>query len=138
MSIFLLYLLHNMSEINSLLLYDIPNIDVFYNILNTNHGLVILKFTASWCYPCKVIENDVKELFKKMPSNVQTIVIDIDRSLEFYTFLKKKRVLNGVPTMLCYNKGNTSFIPDDYVVGASKEKIESFGERCIQNALKIS
>ena len=115
-----------------------PDLGYFKEIMETNPGLVIIKLGATWCGPCKVIELDVKEMFSVMPSNVQCLSIDIDDNIELYSFLKKKRVVNGVPAILCYKRGNTSNAPDDYVIGASKEKLHAFKERCIESAIQIS
>jgi len=108
---------------------EIPTLDSFNQLLRNNPGVIIIKFGATWCGPCKMIENDVKNMFSIMPDNVQCVAIDIDQSLEFYSFMKKNRVLNGVPVIISYNKNNLSLVPDDYVVGASKEKIEAFSTR---------
>jgi thioredoxin 1 len=116
---------------------DIPTQKTFEDLLTNNPGLVIIKCGAVWCSPCRKIEPEVKKMVEYMPNNVQMVIIDIDQSLDFYSFLKKKRVLNGVPVILCYKRGNTSFIPDDYVVGASIEKVNQFAERCYKTALSM-
>lgn len=127
-----------MTELKPSIITLVPDLTFFKEIMETNPGLVIIKLGAAWCGPCKVIELDVKEMFSVMPSNVQCLSIDIDDNIELYSFLKKKRVVNGVPAILCYKRGNTSNIPDDYVIGASKEKFHAFKERCIESAIQIS
>lgn len=37
----------------------IENRTVFLNLLKDNPGIIILKFGASWCKPCKLIETPV-------------------------------------------------------------------------------
>jgi len=127
-----------MSESNLSLINNIESVNDFNNLLSNNKGLIIIKLTAKWCNPCKIIEPNVKTLFENMPNNVQCITIDIDNSIDVYSFLKKKRVINGVPAILCYLKGNISFIPDDVVIGASIDKISDLNDRCIKNAVLIS
>jgi len=117
---------------------DIPTKQSFLELLTNNPGLVIIKFSAQWCSPCRKIEPEVQKMIQFMPDNVQMVIIDIDRSLDFYSFLKKNRVLNGVPVILCYKKGNVSCIPDDFVVGANVEKVNAFAERCYKEASSIS
>jgi hypothetical protein len=73
-------------------------------------------------------------MFSNMPSNVQCLSIDIDDNVEFYSFLKKKRIVNGVPVLLCYKKGNLSNLPDDYNIGGNKDKLKEFAYRCIKSA----
>ena len=117
---------------------SVPDLITFQEIMENNPGLVIIKLGATWCGPCQVIAPDVKAMFAAMPSNVQCLSIDIDENINLYSFLKKKRVVNGVPAILCYKRGNISNVPDDYVIGASKEKLKAFSERCIQLAIQVA
>ena len=102
----------------------------FFEILKQNPGVVIIKFGASWCGPCKTIDEGVKLYFEKLPNTIQTAIVDIDICVDVYSFLKSKRMVNGVPVILCYAKGNETYIPDDFVVGADKPKINEFFLRC--------
>ena len=104
----------------------------FAEILQQNPGRIIIKFGATWCGPCKVIEQDVTNAFAEMPSYVQCAVIDIDECPDVYAFLKSKKMVNGVPVLLCYKLGNASYVPDDIVVGADKAKLAQFFVRCLQ------
>jgi len=127
-----------MSSLQLPIITSVPELTDFQEIMENNPGLVIIKLGAKWCGPCQVIAPDVKEMFAAMPSNVQCLSIDIDENINLYSFLKKKRVVNGVPAILCYKRGNTSNVPDDYVIGASKDKLQAFSERCIQLAIKVA
>lgn len=122
----------------SSILTDLPNNVVFQQVLETNPGIVIIKFGAEWCGPCKQIEGHVKILMSKMQPNVQCYIIDIDESLEVYSFLKKKRMVNGIPVILAYYEGNNSYIPDDVVIGADVIKINEFFERSYKKAMELS
>ena len=117
---------------------SVPDLDTFKTIMEKNPGLLIIKLGAVWCGPCQIIKQEVEEMFEMMPSNVQCLSIDIDENIDLYSFLKKKRVVNGVPAILCYKRGNLSNIPDDYVIGANKEKLKAFSDRCIGNAVSIA
>jgi len=103
----------------------------FAEILQNNPGRIIIKFGAKWCGPCKVIEPDVMKAFSEMPSYIQCLVIDIDECPDIYAFLKSKKMVNGVPVLLCYKLGNASYIPDDIIVGADKMKLAQFFNRCL-------
>jgi len=127
-----------MSSLQLPIITSVPELTDFQEIMENNPGLVIIKLGATWCGPCKVIAPDVQAMFDAMPSNVQCLSIDIDENINLYSFLKKKRVVNGVPAILCYKRGNTSNVPDDYMIGASKDKLQAFSERCIQLAIKIA
>ena len=39
-------------------------------------------------------------------------------------------MVNGIPVMLCYKKGNKSFVPDDAVTGANPAELNEFFKRC--------
>ena len=111
---------------------EIPSLDQFAEQLKTNPGLLILKFGAVWCGPCKRIEPLVHDWLEKLPDNVQFCMIDIDECFDLYVFLQKKRMINGVPGILCYYKNNLNYIPNDSVVGADANQINAFFERCIK------
>jgi hypothetical protein len=39
-------------------------------------------------------------------------------------------MVNGIPVILCYKKGNTTFIPDDSITGSHPEDLHKFFLRC--------
>jgi thiol-disulfide isomerase/thioredoxin len=102
--------------------------------LQTNPGVFIVKLGAEWCGPCKRIEGLVHSCMDKAPLNVQCEVIDVDESFEIYSFLKKNRVINGIPAILAYYQGNVKHIPDDSVVGADANQVIAFFQRCYKHA----
>jgi thiol-disulfide isomerase/thioredoxin len=111
---------------------DIKTMGAFSELLNHNPGIIILKFGADWCGPCKMIEPCVNQWFAKMPAHqVLCGLIDVDDNFEVYGFLKNKRVLRGIPAMLCYYKGNTHYIPNDMTTGADRRATDDFFERCL-------
>jgi thioredoxin 1 len=98
----------------------------FVVLLEQNPGLVIAKFGAEWCGPCKRIEEIVQKCMGQMPTTIQCLVLDVDESFELYAFLKSKKIVTSIPTIVCYEKGNTSYIPNDVVVGADHNQINIF------------
>ena len=116
----------------------IGSVAEFSALLQKNPGVIILKFGAAWCGPCKKIEPLVEDWFRYMPANVVCGKIDIDDSLELYSFLKNKRRINGVPAILCYERGNFNYIPNDMTAGADPEKTNDFFKRCLDRAVAIS
>lgn len=110
---------------------EIPTVDVLKNILLINPGLVIVKFGASWCGPCKTIRPLVDAFFVRCPKNVLCFDIDIDQCPQVYQYFKAKRMTNGIPAILCWHKGNTSPIPpDDMITGANLPELDAFFKRC--------
>lgn len=103
----------------------------------------IIKFGATWCGPCQKIKQLCENYFYNINLNYKNITcfdIDVDESIELYLFLKKKRRLSGLPTILAYYGGNTEsdywYIENDSVVGADENLVSQFFERCIQYSTK--
>ena len=109
---------------------EISNRDAFFHLLQNNPGLIILKLGAQWCGPCQQIKDVVHGFFASSPPNVVCGDIDVDESFDFYAFLKSKKMVNGIPVMLCYKKGNNTFVPDDSITGANPAELNAFFKRC--------
>jgi thiol-disulfide isomerase/thioredoxin len=112
---------------------EIANRDAFFLLLQNNPGLIVLKLGASWCGPCKLIEKPVHAFFATSPPEVICGDIDVDKSFDFYSFLKSKKMVNGIPVLLCYKKGNNTYIPDDMITGADANQLHQFFIRCGNN-----
>jgi len=97
-------------------------------------GLIVIKFTADWCGPCKRIKDLCIEFEKNKPSSIQYYEINIDESLELYMKLKKMKMVNGIPALLAYKGGIKEhwFIPDDIHLGSDKKGLENFFNNCIK------
>ena len=117
---------------------SVANIGEFQKILSANPGVVLLKMGAEWCGPCKRIHTEVSVGISQMPKSVQVVVVDIDESLELYSYLKNRKRVNGIPALLAWKKGNVSDIPDDVVLGADKTQVIGFFSRCAQAASEFS
>ena len=104
----------------------------FEKLLKNNQGLLIIKFGAEWCGPCKKIDPIVYEWMSKLSlkQNVTCAIIDIDENFDIYVYLKGKKVINGVPVILCYVKGNLTWIPDKVIVGADNSQVNIFFNEC--------
>ena len=100
--------------------------NVFQTLLETNPGLLIIKLSAEWCIPCQSIKNNVENWFSIMPNHVQTVLLDIDESFTVYATLKNKKMLQGVPAILMYRKGNNTIIPDQIINSSNKNEIDVF------------
>ena len=72
----------------------------------------ILKLTADWCRPCKSIKvlaaEQVADIVMKLERPVECYEVNVDDSLDFYAFMKQKRMVNGIPVFLFYKAGNTA------------------------------
>lgn len=103
-----------------------------YDALVKNTGLLIIKFGATWCAPCRKIEHDVHHYMEIMPANATCVVVDIDESTDLYAFLKSKKIVNGIPVILAYETGNLNFVPDVIHVGSDKLQVNQFFEKCFR------
>ncbi|MCX8095817.1 MAG: thioredoxin domain-containing protein [Caldisericia bacterium] len=66
-------------------------------ILNKN-GLKIVKFTADWCYPCKIIEPHLVKLEKIYNGEIEFYEIDVE---ENNNIASKYDIVN-IPTLLVF------------------------------------
>jgi len=97
---------------------------------NNNPGLIVVKLGATWCGPCKKIKQVVDAFFYSSPDTVLCCDIDVDESFDLYAYLKSKKMVNGIPVILCYKRGNESFIPTDSVTGTDPSQLDAFFKRC--------
>lgn len=98
----------------------------------SNEQAIFLKFSAEWCGPCKLIKKEYDELISICSSNIICIDIDIDESIELFTFFKKEKLLKGVPAMYIFHgnkdKSNDTkwYLPDYSLLGADKSEFNIF------------
>ena len=102
----------------------------FQRLLENNPGLIILKMGATWCGPCKKIKPVLDGFFASSPDNVVCCDIDVDECADLYSYFKSKKMVNGIPVILAYKKGNVSYIPDDSVTGSDPTQLDKFFRRC--------
>lgn len=112
----------------------IENAQFLSDMLQENPGLILIKLGATWCGPCKKIEPLVNKWLQVMPQqHVQIALIDIDENINLFSFLKKKRVVNGVPTILAYYPENDHYFPDDMTSGSDEKTTNDFFLRCVEH-----
>ena len=100
--------------------------DLLDNILPHNPGYVIVKFGAEWCKPCKKIKETVDTSFSKMGPNVQCFDIDIDECFDVYAFMKSRKMVVGIPSILVWNRGNKEFVPSAFISSSDNVEVEKF------------
>jgi hypothetical protein len=122
---------------NKKVISEIANRDAFFHLLGHNPGLIILKLGASWCGPCHKIQHIVNAFFASSPDTVVCADIDVDESFDLYALLKSKKMVNGIPVILCYKKGNGTYIPDDTVTGADPTALDAFFKRCSNHLIEV-
>lgn len=99
----------------------------YTNIIANKKLPLFVKFTASWCGPCKKIKPTVDAFLKgEHCKKFQYLEIDIDNSIDVYAFLKSKKMVNGVPTLMFYDMTNKAFAPTMSVSTGSIDIVEKF------------
>lgn len=106
----------------------------FQNMVQENQGLLILKFGATWCEPCKRIEPIVEKRFTELSlynhHQVTCAMIDIDDNFDLYAFLKTRKVVKSIPAIVCYLPDNETVYPDDIVNTSDEKEVNAFFDRC--------
>ena len=104
---------------------------------NTKYEFIVIKFKADWCKPCKKIapfvESCVKEKeteFKNNKNKFLYITLDVDECFDLYAYLKKTKMINGIPALFLYSKqilnkvdGDKMYIPHYNVSGSKEDEI---------------
>ena len=117
--------------------------DTFTTLMtHANTTIIIIKFSAEWCKPCRIVAPIFEQYMLKHSKrdDVMIGVIDIDES-DLYKELKRKRMINGIPCIMAFYKKNDNnyLIPDDSITGANIQDVSIFLNRCdtyIQNNVK--
>jgi len=110
---------------NKTVYHTIEDRNHFLEILKENKGHIIFKFGAEWCNPCNEIKDLVYELYSDMHENVICFDVNVDESFDIYGYLRSKRIVSGIPTILVYKKENDMIGPDNNISGSNKSEIRN-------------
>jgi len=102
--------------------------------------ILIIKFGAEWCGPCKKIAPNYIDFIKTAPANIIFADIDIDESMDLYMALKKNKMVSGIPVFFAYYGGvkrDKWFIPEDSIIGGDVKLVTEFFTRCSKKALEL-
>lgn len=105
---------------------EITDITNLQKRLNENQNIILLKFSADWCGPCKKIAPIVDHWKNALPETVDFYEIDIDESINLYSFFKNKKMLAGIPSLMCWRSGNVTTIPDYNVNNSDPDQVNGF------------
>jgi len=103
--------------------------------------VLLLKFGADWCGPCKQIAPAYQEFIRECPANIVCGDINADDNMDLYMALKKQKMVAGIPVFLAFFGGvkrDLWFIPDDSVVGADPTAVAQFFNRCLKKAGELA
>jgi len=113
---------------------EINGINELQTLINENPGVLVIKMGATWCGPCNKIKKIANEqmtgLVNTWGNSVNIIEIDIDDSFEVYASLKTKRIVNGIPAILCWFKGNTELRPSEFINDSNPDGVSLLFDKC--------
>ena len=122
------------TEVESRVVHFTGNREVFFELLKINPGVFIFKFGAEWCAPCKAIKKYIDDVSIALPNDNTVFIynVDVDECFDLYAYLKQKKMVSGIPTLLAYKKGNAYFVPDASVSGTSESELNNFFNTCLR------
>ena len=89
---------------------------------------------ASWCGPCKKIQDiankKMMDIVNTWGNSVNIIEIDIDDSFDVYASLKTKRIVNGIPAILCWFKENVELRPSEFINDSNPDGVSLLFDKC--------
>ena len=95
----------------------IINTSQFRGSVEENQGVVVVDFFATWCGPCKMLGEEMK-------NDATFLKVDIDQSLE----LAQQFRISTVPTMMIFKDGKpvetlVGFMPKERIVQKVKSHL---------------
>ncbi len=102
--------------------------------------VLIIKFGADWCGPCKKIAPAYYEFIRSNPANIVFADIDVDDNINLYGALKKAKMINGIPVFMAFysnTRRDQWYIPDDSIIGSDSTQVALFFNRCLTKAASM-
>lgn len=90
----------------------------FEQVVNQDK-LVLVKFGATWCGPCRSVDKELAALSGDLPSDVEVLSIDVDENPE----LSQEFQITGIPRILIVRSGEVLADKTGYM---SKSQIQNW------------
>lgn len=84
-----------------------------------SNKLVVVKFGATWCGPCRAVDKELAELSGQLPADVEVLSIDVDENPE----LAERYGIFSIPKLMLVRDGK---ILDEEIGYMSGKQIENW------------
>ena len=98
----------------------------FIEELTANPGILVVKYGAAWCAPCKAVQPLVNAHVAEFPPEWKFLDLDADVDYDLYAFLHAKKQVRQIPVLLAYKKGNLTPFADLSITGADPAPVRQF------------
>ncbi len=95
---------------------------------NKGDKLYIFKFSAEWCKSCKKISPYIESKLQTINHNIILYDIDIEDAFDLYAYLKKMKVITGIPALYLYKNNSNMLSPEYSISGTDKSEIDKLFE----------
>ncbi len=75
--------------------------------------LILVKFGATWCPPCRAVDSELEQLAGQLPADVEVLKIDVDENPE----LAERYGIFGIPKMMLVRDGKILDQEEGYMSG---------------------
>ena len=103
-------------------------VKAFKELLSKN-VMTVVKFTASWCKPCKECQPFVDHCVECLPENVKYMSVDIDD----YPRIKRYMRVKVVPTFWCFVSDEPKWV----IEGSDQTAILNFFKKMVVEYNKL-
>lgn len=104
------------------------------SLIENTDSMIVLKFGAEWCKPCKKIEPVINGWFDILPGNVMCGILDVDEEFDIYAFYKRQKIIKSIPAILRFNSDNKSVYPDEAIFSSDEAEVNVFFQRITTDA----
>lgn len=104
----------------------------FLNLVQQNQSIMVIKFGAEWCKPCQRIKSQLNDLCSKLPTDITCLDIDVDENFDLYAYMKTKKMIRTIPSIMCFTKEEESFVPHFSISSSDPSDVLAFFNQVVQ------